>query len=83
MCATKLVSDHGHHNAIAVAFVCASRWHVESSGLRSGMSVPSVESEYVVGFTSRVSWNRKSRDDGRSSRHCVAFFQSCACRVER
>ena len=51
---TKLASDHGHHNVIAAAFACGSCWHVHFQLLEIGMSVSSVESEYVVGFTSRV-----------------------------
>ena len=65
MCATKLVSDHGHHNVIAAAFACGSFWHVVFQWLEIGMSVSSVESDYVVRFTSPVSWNNKSRDDDR------------------
>ena len=66
MGATKLASDHGHHNVTAAAFACGSFWHVVFQWLEIGlMSVSFVESEYVVRSTSRVSWNRKSRDDER------------------
>ena len=67
MCATKLASDHVHHNVTAAAFACGSCWDVQFQRLEIGMSVSFVESEYVVRCTSRVSWNRKSRDDDRFS----------------
>ena len=48
MCATDVAKDQGHHKEIATTFGCASRWHDEASGLRSGMFVSCRGSEWRV-----------------------------------
>ena len=81
MCATKLASDHGHHNVIAAAFACGSFWHVVFQWLEIGMSVSSVESEHVVRFTSPVSWNNKSRDDDPFFRQFLFLRRAVSCAI--
>ena len=81
MCASKLASDLGHHFVIAAAFACGSCWHVVFQWLEIAMSVSSVESDYVVRFTSPVSWNNKSRDDDRFSDSFCFLRRAVSCAV--